>query len=344
MLDDLKMIHDRDSQDALGALGKQLEQLKVDYPLDLSGVDADKIENIVWAGMGGSALSPEFAKIWPGAKVPFEIVKDYDLPSYVDPKTLAIICSYSGNTEEALSTLEQAKQRGCTIIVISNRGKLQDIAAAEALSFVHLPDVPQPRYSVLAGWKIIIEIFSELGLLPEVDLIDWDKICANLQPELDSWAPDVPTAKNYAKQLALDFIGTSPAVYAGPKLAPAAYKWKISFNENAKNVAWAGQYPEFSHNEFIGWSSHPVEKPYSIIDLQSDFERPRIAERMDLSARMLSGKRPAPTVVKARGESLLEQLIWMMALGDFTTLYAGLLNGVDPSPVELVEKFKKNLS
>jgi hypothetical protein len=30
-------------------------------------------------------------------------------------------------------------------------------------------------------------------------------------------------------------------------------------------------------------------------------------------------------------------------LGDFATTYMGLLNGVNPTPVELVERFKKEL-
>jgi glucose/mannose-6-phosphate isomerase len=132
-------------------------------------------------------------------------------------------------------------------------------------------------------------------------------------------------------------------VYACPLMAPAAYKWKISFNENAKNVAWWGQYPEFNHNEFIGWSSHPINKPYSVIDLRSSFEHPRVQQRFILSDKLLSGRRPAAYVVQAEGETLLEQLLWTINYGDFVTIYLALLNGVNPAPVELVEKFKKEL-
>ena len=138
-------------------------------------------------------------------------------------------------------------------------------------------------------------------------------------------------------------MGKSAVVYSGSFLAPAAYKWKISFNENAKNVAWQGILPEFSHNEFIGWSSHPVNKPYAIIDLQSSFEHPQIKKRFEVSTRLLSGKRPNPNEVMAEGNSQLEQLLWTVIVGDFTTIYLGLLNGVNPTPVDLVEKMKKEL-
>jgi glucose/mannose-6-phosphate isomerase len=127
-------------------------------------------------------------------------------------------------------------------------------------------------------------------------------------------------------------------------LAPAAYKWKISFNENAKNIAWWSQYPEFNHNEFIGWSSHPVEKPYAVIDLLSNLEHPRIQKRFEVSAKLLSGMRPAPHAVQAQGASLPEQLLWAVNFGDFVTIYLALINNVDPAPVELVEKFKAELN
>jgi glucose/mannose-6-phosphate isomerase len=139
-------------------------------------------------------------------------------------------------------------------------------------------------------------------------------------------------------------MGKSAVVYSGPKMHPAAYKWKISFNENAKHVAWLGQLPEFNHNEFLGWSKQPTDKPYAVIDLRSNLEHPRVQKRFEVSARMLSGMRPEPHVVQAEGETVLEQLLWLIAYGDFVTLYLAVLNGVNPAPVELVEKFKRELN
>ena len=155
--------------------------------------------------------------------------------------------------------------------------------------------------------------------------------------------PDVPTSKNPAKQLALEVAGTSPVIYAGPKMYPAAYKWKISFNENAKNVAWCNEIPEFSHNEFLGWTSHPVEKPYSVIELRSGFEHARVQKRFEVTEKLLSGKRPAPNIVDAKGDTVLEQLLYCVAFGDFVSLYTALINGLNPTPVDLIEKFKKAL-
>jgi len=139
-------------------------------------------------------------------------------------------------------------------------------------------------------------------------------------------------------------VGKSAVIYGGPKMFPAAYKWKISFNENAKHIAWVNQIPEFNHNEFIGWSKQPVDKPYAVIDLRSNLEHERVQKRFEVTARLLSGMRPEPHVVQAEGETLLEQLLWMAVYGDFVTLYLAILHGLDPAPVDLVEKFKTEMN
>ena len=174
---------------------------------------------------------------------------------------------------------------------------------------------------------------------------DWQELISQASLALTELIKEIepvrPVSMNLAKQIALDCLGKSVVIYAGPKLAPAAYKWKIGFNENAKQVAWFNTYPEFDHNEFIGWSEQPVDKPYCVIDLRSDLELPRIQRRFELSERLLSGRRPAPVVVKAKGRNILEQMLYCVLLGDFTTLYTAIANGLNPSPVDLVEKLKQ---
>ncbi len=341
MLDDLKYIHQRDKSDALGIAEKQWQQLLQEFEVpQISG----QFENVVYAGMGGSALSARLSMTWPGHNVPFEIVADYNIPNYVSDKTLFVSCSYSGNTEEAISALHEAEKTGATIVVIACGGKLEEIATEKGYVFAKIPPVSQPRFATLYILKALVTILEKAGLV-KASGAEKDMHLASdfLKKSVEAWVPTVPTAKNVAKQIAQDVIGSSPVVYAGPLLAPAAYKWKISFNENAKNVAWWGQYPEFNHNEFPGWSSHPVDKPYSVIDLRTSFDHPQIQKRFEISSKLLSGKRPHPITVHAEGETLLEQLLWTVALGDFVSLYTALLNNIDPSPVDLIENLKKQL-
>lgn len=340
MLDDLKLIHERDAQDALGVAEKQWQQLELDYNIaEIQGT----FTNVVVAGMGGSALAASLTASWPGVGVPYEISRNYDIPTYVNENTLFIASSYSGNTEETLSALAQAQNKGAKIAVISAGGKLAEIAQAEGYPFAQLPTGFQPRMAVFANWKALLQVLDAAGVTKGAAQ-SLSAGAATVQACGASWRPDVPAASNYAKQLALDIVGKSAVVYAGPKLAPAGYKWKISLNENAKNVAWFNELPEFNHNEFLGWTSHPLEKPYVVIDLRSELEHERVQKRFAVTERLLSGRRPAPLVVQAEGADILTQLLWLVTLGDFVSIYLALLNGLNPTPVDLIEKFKKELN
>lgn len=343
MLDDLKYIHERDAQDALGIAEKQWEQLGHEFELAVPG--EPQITNVVYAGMGGSSLAAVVSGSWPGYRVPFEVCRQYNVPAYVDEKTLFIAASYSGNTEETLSGIEQAKAKGAQIVVIAGGGKLQEFANANSYPLLILPKAAQPRYAVLFNLKALVVIMEKFGVANIHDAESMLQSAANfLKEAAAAWAPTVPAAENPAKQLAQELMGKSPVIYAGPLLFPAAYKWKISCNENAKNVAWCSEIPEFNHNEFIGWSSHPTDKPYAVVDLRSNLEHERVQKRFEVSERLLSGMRPRTHIVDIQGKSLLEQMLWAIAYGDFVTLYLALLNGVNPTPVDLVEKFKKELA
>lgn len=340
MIDDLKYIHEKDQQDALGVAEKQWQQLK--HQFDVSA-ELAKPANVVVAGMGGSALAATLLNTWPKLPVPFEVVRNYSVPEYVSGQTLFIASSYSGNTEETLAALQQAINKGAQIAVISAGGKLAEIADQNGYPVYRLPADFQPRMAVFYNLTALVQICERAHLVQEGAAEQLSAAADWLKDQVAQWLPTVPAKENRAKQIAQELMGKSPVVYAGPELSPAAYKWKINFNENAKNVAWCGTLPEFNHNEFLGWSSHPVEKPYGVIDLRSSFEHPQVLKRFELSERLLSGMRPAPVVVEAEGDDLLRHLLWTVALGDFVSLYLSLLNGLNPTPVELIEKLKKEL-
>jgi glucose/mannose-6-phosphate isomerase len=331
MLDDLKLIHERDAEDALGVAEKQWQQLQHDFGVNFQ--PQTEIRNVVLAGMGGSALPGVFLNAWPGLSVPFEIVRNYDLPAYVNEHTL-----------ETLSALAQAQDRGAQIVVIASGGKLAEQAETADLPLLRIPGGIQPRMCSFFFLTAFMQVMEPLRLVPAGSLQQLRDAGTWLSGQLGTWLPTVATKDNPAKQLALELIGKSIVVYAGPKLFPAANKWKICMNENAKNVAWCNQLPEFNHNEFIGWSSHPTDKPYAVIDLRSNLEHPRTQKRFEVSERLLSGMRPVPQVVEIQGETLIEQLLWAATMGDFVSLYLALLNGLNPTPVDLVEKFKLALN
>lgn len=341
MLDDLKYIHQHDPSDALGVAEKQWQQLQQTY--DVTVHPKKPIKNIVVAGMGGSAWPMYYLKTWPGVFVPMEVVGNYTIPPYVNDETLFIASSYSGNTEEVLACLEAAEKTAATIVVIASGGKLLDSAKQHSHPAFVIPSGIQPRMSTFYFLAAMTQLLESLELAPKGSSQQLKGIDTWLSQRVAQWLPTVPTSQNLAKKLAQEMLGKSVVVYGGPLLSPVARKWKICINENAKQVAWWNQLPEFSHNEFIGWSGQPIEKPYTVVDLRSNLEHPRVQKRFEVTEKMLSGKRPAAEVVNAVGNTILQQLLWTSMLGDFTSIYLALLNNVDPTPVDLVEKFKAAL-
>jgi glucose/mannose-6-phosphate isomerase len=346
VLDDLKLIHMRDAEDALGKAQKQWEQYKYDFKF--SWQPSETIKKVVVSGMGGSGLAAKVYKSWPGIDLPFEIVQDYELPTYIDKNTLLIVSSYSGNTEEEVTSLntvlspDYPEDKKPMIVVMTSGGKLQEIANEHNLLNIILPQGYQPRMTLGYQLRALCEIF-ESGGVSSGTISSLEQAADWLKDKLDLWEPTVPTKNNQAKKLALDIIGKSVVIYASTKFSSVAYKWKISFNENAKSIAWWNQYSEFNHNEFLGWTNLPVEKPYAVIDLRSSLDNPQIQKRFAVSQQLLSGLRPSPEIITLEGDDFIRQILWGIGLGDFVTLYTAILSGIDPTPVDLIEEFKSRL-
>lgn len=346
MLDDDNVLKQRDPHGALTVAAEQWRQVQFQAAIQDGSHDGRSIKRVVFAGMGGSALAAMLAKDWLSTylKVPFEVVRTYDLPAYIDDHTLVIASSYSGNTEETLSCLKQARDKFAQVAAIASGGKLIEVAKHQSIAHVVLPGGVQPRMATIYNLRALVALLVNFGVAPVSAHEEIAYAADFLREESNGWKASVSTDKNEAKQLALLAVGKTPVIYGGALTSALAYKWKISWNENAKNVAFWNQYPEFNHNEFMGWASHPVEKPFVIFDLISNLEHPQILRRFEISDRLLSGKRPKAHVVKLKGEFLLQQLLYGCILADFVSIYVAILNGVDPVPVDLIEKLKKELA
>jgi glucose/mannose-6-phosphate isomerase len=346
ILDNTNVLNQRDPEGALAIVASQYQQAAFNAEVVHPEHDERAITSLVVTGMGGSALAALLVKVLYQAKlsIPLDIIRSYDLPGYVNANTLVIASSYSGNTEETLSALAQAQEKKSQLAIIASGGKLIEIANEEGIAHVSLPSGVQPRMAMLYNLRGLLTLLATFGIISHEENEEVAKLSGWLEAESAQWAPEVPTTENYAKQLAHEAIGKTPIFYGGALTAPLAYKWKISWNETAKNLAFWNEYSEFNHNEFMGWASHPVEKPFAVFDIISSFERPRILQRFELTDKLLSGKRPAAKTIQLKGETLLAQLLWGAILADFASTYAAVLNAVDPTPVVLIEKLKQELA
>ena len=348
MLDDANVLKQRDHKGALSVAAGEWQQATYEAAVLAGAHDGRAIEKVVLAGMGGSALAALLVRAWLSdvLPVPFEVVREYHLPAYVDQNTLVIASSCSGNTEETLSCLDDAEAAGAQLAVLASGGKLLERAGAGDIAHIVLPDRSQiePRMTTVAQMRALTRLLAHFGIIGDEYCQEIAAASDWLRQESALWESSVPTDHNYAKQLALQSVGKTPVFYGGSLMAPVAYKWKISWNENAKNVAFCNTLPEFNHNEFLGWTSHPVEKPFAVFDLVSELEHPRVQKRFALSDKLLSGLRPKSTVVPVAGDTVVKQMLWGCILADFASIYTAILNNVDPTQVDLIEKFKKELN
>jgi glucose/mannose-6-phosphate isomerase len=347
MLDDLKMIHQRDARDALGAAGKQGRQLGHSFELLRFGLpssyDVRHIHNVVFAGEGDMALGAELIGTWPTAGRPFVITQGQDLPSYMGTDTLFIAASLSGNETEVLEALAQAEAKGAQIVIIAqDGGALAGIARTMQYPMLTLPAVDGALSAYWYTFKAVLVVLESYGLI-EGKIEELSAQIEWFTDQLRQWQPDMPVKSNPAKQIALELIGKSVVVYSGPRLNPVAYHWKAAINQYAKQVAWCGKYPNANYDDLAGWSKQPVHKPYSIVELRSSLEQMRIQKSYELAERLLSGLRPAPVIVEPAGGTLLRQLLYTAALGDFVSIYLALLGNVDPYSSKITDKFKKEL-
>lgn len=346
MLDNLNMIVQRDPENALRVASEQWKQILFSADILNPEHDGREIKNIIIAGMGGSALAGLIIKKWleDDLLLPIEIVRSYNLPRYANYNSLVIVNSYSGNTEEAISMLEDAIERGCQIGTVSSQGKIETISNNKSIAYVKLPPNLQPRMAVIYNFRALTKLLLNFNIIDDYKHHEIEKYVNFIKKESVSWGASIKTEHNLAKQIALYSAGRNALFLSSNLFSPVAYKWKISWNENAKNVSFWNEYPEFNHNEFIGWSSQPTEKLFAIFNLKSKLDNPRINKRFEISDKLLLGKRPKTHNIMLKGESLLEQVLWGSILADFASIYLAILNNNDPTPVELIEKLKIELA
>ncbi|MEX0919921.1 MAG: bifunctional phosphoglucose/phosphomannose isomerase [Candidatus Saccharimonadales bacterium] len=343
ILDKVDYIQRFDSNGALDIALKIPSQLdaKLEFNLDFNKED---IENVVVCGMGGSALAASICQNWwqDSLDVPFEVIRGHNLPAYVGSHSLIICSSYSGNTEETISCFNQAIKVNAKLVVVTSGGELGKLASENKQTLIKMESGYQPRMAMFSGVRILADIFAGLNIVKGA-AAEIESAKNLLLTSVSDWHKEITTDKNLAKQIAEELMGKAIWVYASDQFSSASYKWKIGFNENAKTIASYNVIPELNHNELIGWTSHPVEKPFAVVELRSHLDSDKINKRFDEMNNLLSGRMPAAIEIDLKGQNIIEQLLWASALGEFVSIYLGILHGVNPMEVDIIEKFKQRL-
>ncbi len=288
---------------------------------------------IVLCGMGGSALPADIVNLAFEPNIPIEVHRNYGLPKNAGKKTLVICASYSGNTEETISALEEALEKKLQIICISAGGKLMELAQKHNLTFFKIPSGFQPRMASGFFFGALAEILWHLDVL----VTPGNKV-ANAA---NSILTKLPKLESKGKALARKLKNEIPMVYSSQENWPIARIWKINFNENSKVPSFYNSFPELNHNEMVGFTN-PKAKFHFII-LEDENDNKKIKKRMTIMGRLMREKKMQVSKLQLKGEKI-EKIFSSLLISCFASYYLALESGIDPAPVEMVEKFKKRLT
>jgi glucose/mannose-6-phosphate isomerase len=303
-----------------------------------------KPNNVIIAGMGGSAIGGELLKDYSRNQAPFpiEISRDYTLPAYANGKTLVLVVSYSGDTEESLSAFLDAQNRQCMTFCISSGGSLIEFAKKLNVPYLRVPSGMPPRAALpylLVPQLILLE---RLRLIAGVSNVLKESLTILENVSLEN-APEKPIESNTSKSLASEINGTIPVVYGFDYYRAVALRWKQQFNENSKVPAKWEVFSELNHNEIVGWEkTGELAKHFSIVYIR-DYEEPaEIRSRIEIT-QALTPMFSKKFEVWAQGKNMLTKMLSTILVGDFTSVYLAVLRGVDPTPVKTIGTLKEKL-
>ena len=307
-----------------------------------------KIDNIIISGMGGSSISGDIIQtlLRDRIDIPIYVSRDYDLPKWANKNTLVISQSYSGNTEETLSTFKHATQKHCKILGISSNGKLKEYCEKRQLPFIQIPGDMQPRASI--GYMIFCCLYAlkKIGVIKHDMKLEIDETYLVTKELINEIKKEIPEKKNKAKQLTKTIVGTIPQIYGWMIYSPIARRWATQINENGKLICRYDEVSECNHNDIVGWSMDPeISKQFSCILFRDhECETVYMSTRLDFMKKLYKDVAANIIEVHVHGKKRLAKMMYAMILGDFISTYIAIQRKIDPSPVEAIVQLKEELA
>lgn len=330
--------------------------------------DEDLPRSVVVLGMGGSGIAGDLLAGVAGSTCPVPILshRGHGLPTWVGAADLVIAVSCSGSTEETLSALEEAVRRGCRLLVVGAAGSpVETLASRGRGLFVPVAQGRQPRASVFALSTPLLIAGDALGLL-SCSLEEVEATAVLLEQLAGRNRPDADTVLNPSKTLALSMMATLPVVWgSSPLSGVAAYRFACQLNENAKTPATWGVLPEAGHNQIVafdgpfagaGGSTDDIFRDREdddeaaertrlhLVLLRDSEEHPQVAKRVVVSRDLARSRGVGVSELQAEGSSAFQRIASLVTLGDWTSTYLALAEGLDPTPVDVITQLKAQIS
>ena len=296
-----------------------------------------EIRNILICGLGGSGIGGTIVSDIISSKVniPIAATKDYSIPNFVNEHTLVIANSYSGNTEETLYALEKCQARGAEIAVITSGGKLKTIAEENKYNNIIIPGNQPPRAMFGYAFTELFFMLNHYGIIDDSFKSDFDKAITLIDTEkMDIQKQAIDLAKKMYKQ--------TPVIYVAKGFEGVAVRFRQQLNENSKMLGWHNVVPEMNHNELLGWRTNVDGLAVVYFRNKCDYDRNQI--RMDINKKVISKFTSNITEVWSKGDSLIENSLYHISVGDWTSWYLSEMNNVDAIEIDVIDFLKGELA
>ena len=296
-----------------------------------------EIRNVLICGLGGSGIGGTIVNdiVSPKAKIPITATKDYSIPNFVNEHTLVIANSYSGNTEETLYALQKCQAKGAEIAVITSGGSLKTIAEEQNYNKLIIPSGQPPRAMFGYAFTELFYLLNHYGIIDDSFKSDFQKAIQLLDTEKSD-------IQNQAKDLAKKMHKQTPVIYVANGFEGVAVRFRQQINENSKMLCWHHVVPEMNHNELLGWRTNVNDLAVVYFRNKSDYERNQI--RMDINKKVISKYTENITEIWSKGNSLIENSLYHIHLGDWASWYLSEMNNVDAIEIDVINFLKGELS
>jgi glucose/mannose-6-phosphate isomerase len=317
------------------------EALNLAHQIEIASFSKESIQHIAVSGMGGSGIGVHIVKsiIEDSSEIPVTLIQGYNLPKWINEKTLFVACSYSGNTEETLSLLELARKKTNHVFSITTGGELKEISDVGKIPQYNFSGEPKcPRAGLAFPSVALLMLIHKLGFCPEFD------IKTTIEATVPFLEKEQFNMQEVALGLAKRIHNNFTFIYADQKFYGAALRCQQQLAENSKQLSHMNVFPELNHNELVGWQypEHHIEKS-KVLLLRSDFDHNRNQKRMDISKAILAEKTEV-IELKAKGENITEQMYYFIHLIDWISFYLAEQNQIDPFPVDKIDFLKNKLA
>lgn len=344
MLDARDTVKPLDRKDMLGAIEQMPKHLAEGLRRGrMSGLPRFSPKDVFICGMGGSAIGGDLLSEWllQSAETQCSVARSYSVPPHMGRDSLAIIASYSGNTEETLSMFEEARRKRAKMVVISSGGQLAEISEAYDVPFARLPTGMMPRATIGFMFGAMLGILERSGIVsPDKQVQETSRVLSKMASYCKQ---SVPTGDNPAKMLAHELFQGVPVVIGYGLSRPVAKRWANQLNENGKCLAFASEIPEMDHNEIVGWMRDGRSKGFAAVFLEHGKRKAAMEKRLLATKEMVGRVAPVYTA-QSIGISPMAEMFSLVMMGDFVSAYTGILRKEDPSSNDPIDELKGILS